>query len=109
MTERPVETLQGPNGVVAEIREARRPYGFENLLELRVTLLARVPGASAPFRYELSRLGVTEDEADRAVGQMVERCRRNLLPYLFRPEFPERFRAFHERKGPKVIPFGAPR
>ncbi|GAB6062259.1 hypothetical protein [Deferrisoma palaeochoriense] len=109
MNEKLIETIQGPTGVVVELREARTPYGFENLLEVKVTLVARIPGAKRPYRYELRRLGVGTDQADEVVGHLAGRCRSNLVPYLFRASFPERYRAAEERERHRVIPFGPAR
>ena len=104
-----LERLEGPNGVVVELVDETEPYGYANLLRAAVRLRAHVPGAGRPFEHRVERVGVGADEVDAVRGAFTERLRRNLLPYLFRPDFPDRFRRHHEsRRPPRVVRFPGP-
>ncbi len=101
----PLERIRGPNAVEVEFLDETEPYGYANLLRVAVRLVARVPGADRPFEHRLERIGVSPEELHAVREKFVERMKQNLVPYLFRPDFPERYRSHCERTTARVIRF----
>ena len=101
----PLERIRGPNAVVVEFLEETETYGYANLLRVVVRLVARIPGSDQPVEHRLERLGVSPEEREAVRRAFVERMKRNLLPYLFRADFPRRYRAHRERLRARIIPF----
>ncbi len=102
---RPLERIRGPNAVEVEFLEETGPYGYANLLRVVVRLVARIPGTDRPFEHRLERIGVSPAERRAVRAEFVERMKQNLLPYLFRPDFPERYRVHSVRNRARVIRF----
>ncbi len=104
-----LERIRGPNAVEVEFVEETEPYGYANLLRVAVRLVARVPGAGRPFEHRIERVGVAPARRRAVRAEFLERMKQNLLPYLFRPDFPERYRSHCERSRARLIRFpGAP-
>ena len=101
----PVERIRGPNAVVVEFLDETETYGYANLLRVAVRMRARIPGSDQPFEHRLERVGVLPEERHAVCRAFVERMKRNLLPYLFRPDFPRRYLAHRNRSQARIIPF----
>lgn len=103
-----VARSEGPNGVRVEIHDESSPYGYANLYRVSLRVVAKVPGAEAPYERSLDRLGVSGGDLASVRDELLARFRRNVLPYLFSPEFPRRFSDRLVREGSsRVLRFPA--
>jgi len=99
--------FSGENGIAVEVHEESAPYGYADLFRVRLRIVAQVPGSEHPHERTLERLGIPAVEVENTQRELLDRFRRNTLPYLLRPDFPQRFAEYHHRRGGAVIRFPA--
>jgi hypothetical protein len=100
--------FSGENGVEVEVHDESSPYGYGNLIRVRLRVVTRVPGCAQHHERTLERLGTAAEDASRAQQELVARFRETALPYLLRPDFPRRYSEYQQRRpGGSVIRFPA--
>lgn len=101
----PIAVFEGASGARVEIFDESRPYGYFNLFQVILRVLARFPGDCEPYERVLRRTGVYEEELEAVRRDMLARYRANTLPYLLRADFSERLAAKRARERCKVLAF----
>lgn len=92
----------GP-GVEVEVRDESSPYGYSNLVHLKLHVTVRLEGAAEPFESRLERLGVADVDLDDVRAKLLTGFESSVLPYLLRPDFPNKFSKYAHRKRRKTI------
>ncbi len=100
--------FSGENGVEIEVHDESTSYGYTNLFRVCLRVIARIPGSAQSHERVMERLGVSAGEVKPSQEELLERFRRNTLPYLLRPDFPSRFTDYRRRQVGSVIRFRAP-
>ncbi len=99
--------FRAPSGLEVEVRDETRNYAYADLFHLRLRVSARVPGRAEVYTRDLERLGVRAEGLESARAELLQAFERHALPYLLRPDFPERWAAHRARTQARgrVIPF----
>ncbi len=109
MTREPIETIELPNGLTLEICDYSRSIAADtDKVELFVrTAILLDPsffpdrsqyettrthlGESIPFEYRNERTFVATAQRKEVFRQFVDTFKKDILPYLSKPDFPRRF------------------
>ncbi|MHB8764752.1 MAG: hypothetical protein ACYDA8_10540 [Deferrisomatales bacterium] len=105
----PLARHRGDSGVEVEVWDETVPYAYADVEQVRLRVVARVPGVDAPYLRVLERLGVRRPDAGRVKAELLEAFERHALGYLLRPDFPARFGQHEARSRGRAPSFRGPR
>lgn len=100
-----IARFSGRNGVEVDVHDESSPYGYANLFRVCLRLVARVPGSAQAHERTLERLGVPTADVERLREDLLDRFRRTTLPYLFRPDFPQRYSEYRSKARGALLRF----
>lgn len=91
MSDAPIKTYEGENGVRVEVYDLSSPYGYRNIFHLRLSVVARFKDMTETFERTIEKMGVFEEELEKTKGELLTSFEETGLPYLFRHDFPAKF------------------
>ena len=105
MENQPFASYGKDSGVLVEVFNESRPYGYANLFHLKLRVVARFPEEAEPYERVLERLGVSDVDLGRVRNELLESFEARALPYLLRPDFPAKLSDSRRRERRKVVHF----
>lgn len=87
-----------------EVRDESSPYAYSNLWHVKLRVVAHFLDNEA-YERVLERMGVFDQDRDRVRSELVDTFEATALPYLFRPDFPQRAAERRRREKDKVVGF----
>lgn len=86
----PLDLQLASEGVEVMVRDETAAYGYSNIFTVRLRVRLRAPGATGSHERVLEKMGVYEEQVEVAKRELLDGFRRQVSPYLERPEFAAR-------------------
>jgi hypothetical protein len=98
----PLDMLPSPEGVEVLVRDETAAYGYSNIFTVRLRVRLRAPGATTSHERVLEKMGVYEEQVEDARRELLDGFRRQIAPYLERPEFAARLSEHLRNQGERA-------
>ncbi|MBI5017457.1 MAG: hypothetical protein HZB55_18460 [Deltaproteobacteria bacterium] len=100
----PLTVCREVGGVRVEVCDESAPYAYSNLWHVKLRVVAHFPETEA-YERVLERMGVYDQDRARVRGELIGTFEATALPYVLRPDFPQRAEERRRRETDKVVRF----
>jgi hypothetical protein len=101
-----LKTFNGPSGEIVEIWDRSVHYAYKNIYLVRLGVKGTFPNSDALFMKTLEKMGVFDNELEKARQELIANFEKTVLPYLGREDFLEKLEEKKRNEKPKASGYG---